>query len=1367
MSTTTGASKSKKSGIRSFLRNSFSRSSSNLSTQASPPPHITQALSSPNELRVPDVESHSSGALALPPSTVERSATPHSASVPSTLSAVPANPRPSLSPTDVPATSEPTKTTKTVTNEVWAGLHTSLQALGRISAGFPHLASAVSILLECFDVIETAARNQKDYEDLARELTKLNGTLMEHTNGPAVSTLTKCISSITMEIKHQAEEIKKKATRDTIGRLLVVKEDEEDVVRHYRRIQSAFQQLQINMSASTLSIVNEQLANTRLEALKQVEAATYDSSLSSTVHRRSCTEGTRKQVLSQIEEWLFDGDMPTVYWLNGMAGTGKTTIAYTFSERLEKRKRLAASFFCTRTSADCRNVTRIIPSIAYQLARYSTLFQSALCEVLGEEHDVGSKTAEKQFGRLLLDPLTKAKNTMPDNLVVVIDALDECEDRVGVETLLDILFRHASDMPLRFFVTSRPEPEIYARMMLDVKARQAMHLHDIEKSLVQADIELYLKEELSFVIPTASQIKQLAERSGSLFIYAATFVRYIRFGKRFADPQQRLQSVLALTPESAKKHAEIDALYTAILESALKEAQMEKNEAEDVKLVLRTVLFAQEPISVETIAILSGIDNPQRDTKLVSTLHASFPDFMLSSDRSKSFFCDIVAHSQLLAERCFVVMKEQLRFNICELESSFVPNNKVDNLKERIEQKISPTLAYACRYWGSHLAFAPKSEGFPGMLEEFVSDRLLFWMEVLSLRREMAMGLETLVKAKQWLNHIGSASPDLVLSVEDARNFVTGFAGSPVSQSTPHIYISSLPFCPRSSTVYKNYWQRTRGLLELKGSLMERRESAAWLSGTSVRKILNAHDGTLLVEPLQGHTDIVYSVAFSPDGKLLASGSIDNTIRVWNAYNGTLTAGPMQDHTGWVVSVSFSPDGKRLVYGSYDHTIRIWNAADGTLLLGPLGGHGGDYVNCVTYSPDGTLIASASYDKTIRLWKSHDGTPTLSPFEGHTNQVQSVSFTPYGSRLVSGSHDTTIRVWNTSDGSLATNPLEGHTNAVMSVAVSSDGTRVASGSFDHTVRVWNVDDGTLAAGPFIGHTREICSVAFSPDGTRVISGSLDATIRVWNVRDGLVPPSISFKDHMFNLRSTILTQSGSRILSIASDDTIWTWDVISSGITSALRNEHLSVQVFSPWSPAAGRIATFAKDHSIKILDISSDLRDIGPLYGHTKALTSFCFSVDSTQLATGSEDRTIRVWDLTKAELAAGPFHGHGGRVTSVTLSSDLSRLVSSSTEDRTIRVWNVNDAILLSTPPSESHSNVSSDCSQTLISEHWNIRDDGWVTNSSSTLLFWIPLDLASMRAWPSPHTEFIITQDGILHIPIQQLFIGDQWSKCYIPE
>ena len=343
-------------------------------------------------------------------------------------------------------------------------------------------------------------------------------------------------------------------------------------------------------------------------------------------------------VLAGLDDWLQKPSSASIYWMNGMAGTGKTTIAYTFCEQVEKRKQLAANFFCTRNAIDCKNTSRIVPTIAYQLARYSIPYQSALCKVLGKNPDIGSKHVLKQFELLLKDPLQQVKAAMPDALLVVIDALDECDDQHGIERILDMLIRYAEQVPLKFLITSRPEPEIYNRMRLHTRSRAVLHLHDIEASLVRADIELYLTEELAFMSCQRTEIEQLAHRSGCLFIYAATLVRYIRYGKRVANPRQRLQSVLNLKSESAKKHAEIDALYTEILESALREAHMEEHESDDVNSVLRTVLFSQEPINVETIAALGGLDGPERvlyalqplrsviyqseETGLVTTLHA-------------------------------------------------------------------------------------------------------------------------------------------------------------------------------------------------------------------------------------------------------------------------------------------------------------------------------------------------------------------------------------------------------------------------------------------------------------------------------------------------------------------------------------------------------------------------------------------------------------------------------------------------------------------------------------------------------------------------------------------------------------------------
>ncbi|CUA75297.1 Vegetative incompatibility protein HET-E-1 [Podospora anserina] [Rhizoctonia solani] len=1353
MSSTPGTPKQKK-GFQRLFQNPFSRFSSHLSAPST--------TSLPQAPRDPSLSGSSkvpggSGDIDAVPNLSSAPVASHLASAPATLKA------------------------ESITNEVWIGLRSSLQGLGGASGLFPHLASAAGILLECFNGIESAARNQQDYEHLAKELTTTTESLAEIIKAPTPPSLTKCITGITLDIKSQAEGIKQKSTGGTIGRMVVAKEDEEDVIRHYRRIQSCFRQLQMNLNASTWSIANEHLVNTRLEALNPVKLATYDLKLSSTVSRRSCTEGTRIEILSNLKNWIYDSDAPSIYWMNGMAGTGKTTIACTFSEVLERGKRLAASFFCTRTTAECRD----------------------LCELLGDEPDLGSKNIQKQFERLLHDPLSSAsvKDAMPGNLVITIDALDECEDRNGVEMILDMLFRHGVNLPVKFFVTSRPEPEIYERMKQNANSRAILHLHDIEASLVQADIELYLKEELESISPSAPHIKQLAERSGCLFIYAATLVRYIKFGKRFANPRLRLESILGLTTESTKKHAEIDALYTAILASALEETRMEQQEAEVVKLVLRTVLFAQEPINVETIAALAGLKDAEQvgfalqplrsvlhqseDTGLVSTLHASFPDFMFSNERSGEYFCDILEHSQALAERCFVVMKEQLRFNICDLESSFVPDEKVENLQERMKQKISATLAYACRYWGIHLSLASSSDNLSVMLEDFVSHRLLFWMEVLNLRREMAMGLEAFFKVNQWLIQASATSSDLVILVEDARNFANSFSNSLASQSTPHIYISSLPFCPRSSAVYKRYWDRTRGLLELRGSLMERRESAALAiwdvgdgdsahllayspDGTRIAagcdnglRMLNAHDGTLLFDPMKHRDHFIYSVAFSPDGNLVASMYVD-AVKVWNAHTGALVSdpfcGPPPDASSRFVS--FSPDGKRVVFPSHDKTICIRNISDGTLLHSPL--QYGPHFSPVTFSPDGALIAYGSYDGTVQLCNIHDGTFLASLALAHRD-CYSIAFTPDGTRLISVSDD--IRVWTISDGSLAPHRCDFHSKIDMKAAtVSPDGTRVASAGSapDYTVQVWNTD-GSPVAGPFVGHSYIISSVAFSPDGTRVISNAYDGTIRVWNVRDGLLLAPVPFEAHMSKLKSLFLF-SGDRILSGSADSSTWVWNITATGIVSSPWNHE------STFFPPHGLLSSSyilvpATDSSIAVLDLSDDSVLAGPLEGYTDPDILYGFSADKSHLATISKDRTVRVWDLKKGWLLGVPFRCHRDTLACIVVLTDGSHVVSCCTEDHTIRVWNTQPTMPLAPSPSVSPPESSSDKNAVPLTYDWKLQDDGWVTNTDSALLFWVPPDLASIGAWPSPHAEYIISKSGILQIMPKELLIGDRWSECYV--
>ena len=288
-----------------------------------------------------------------------------------------------------------------------------------------------------------------------------------------------------------------------------------------------------------------------------------------------------------------------------------------------------------------------------------------------------------------------------------------------------------------------------------------------------------------------------------------------------------------------------------------------------------------------------------------------------------------------------------------------------------------------------------------------------------------------------------------------------------------------------------------------------------------------------LLETLVGHAESVLSVAFNPSGRLLASGSSDNTIHLWDVTSGRPVR-LLTGHKAQVFSVAFSPNGAMLASASADHTVKLWDVAGGRALL-TFAGHS-DKVYSVAYSPDGNTLASASKDKTIKLWKVADGSE-LRTLAGHTGPVTTVAFSPDGQMLASGSEDGTIRLWDVASGREIRSMLA-HSGMIHAVAFSPDGRTLASGGRDKTVGLWNVSDGRELHS-LTGHTGPVEGLAFSPDGRVLATGSADTTVRLWDSWSGNELKRLTGNAGW--VVTVAFSRDGRLLASGGGDKTIWIW----------------------------------------------------------------------------------------------------------------------------------------------------------------------------------------------------------------------------------
>ncbi|KAF3260565.1 hypothetical protein TWF192_009846 [Orbilia oligospora] len=1079
-----------------------------------------------------------------------------------------------------------------------------------------------------------------------------------------------------------------------------------------------------------------------LGALPTAEGAEYGSFKDQ--HESECLPNTRVQLLKDIENWVEDPRGHCIFWLNGVAGTGKSTISRTVAKKLKDKDLLASSFFFRRGEKDRGDASKFFTTLAIQLANYIDDIAPSIQKVIEQYPRIASMNNEEQFTKLIFNPLLELayasqfsqQSSLPTKAVLVIDALDECDREQDQELIVSLLAKleKIKSIKIYVFLTSRPElPLRISFEKLPGNMHRDMILHKIPG--IQEDITTFLEFEFAKIRdlyllplewPGSEQIGKLAAMAVPLFIFAATACRFIAD----TDPEEQIEIVMSY--QSNWHTSQLEATYLPILHRLKQKAMLSSYQTLIIEFrqIVGTIINLASPMSIPSLSNLLAISERKVSSRLwqlhsvlevpkpssglatqnsidvpIRMLHLSFRDF-LAGERLRDnvefrdFRIDEKEAQRNIYTKCIEFMSKHLKKDISNLR---VPGTFRSDIDESLITKHLPTeLQYSCRYWVYHLERSEDKVKDGGIVDVFLRQHTLHWVEAVSLSGEM-------YEMVYIIDALKAAVDDENISalVYDIQRFVR--QNQTIIDRTPlQVYWSALLFAPKKSVLK---------------SIFDPRDIIPEVELT--RSSIVQEQWSAVLQTLEGHTDSVESLAFSANGGLLASGSRDYTIRIWDVATGAVLH-VFRGHQDVVQNIIFyTVDGDEFVASaSGDRTVKFWSVATGVLVQTLV--HR-DHVRALAFTKHGntTVLASGSWDGQVRTWDVTDGA-SVRVLEGHKEGLITVAFSGDGKMLASGSTDETARIWDATTGvSLHELKLNSSVNQVMFSANSN----VLAIAVEYGVGIVDAVTGVLLRMLSAGIASYINGMAFSADDRKLVLVESGGRIQTMDVATGAVVEEYEGSAPNNGFWSVALSEN-EKILALAEDtririvemrvgcsssgsqksDIVRKVAISDDGKTLASLSSDIIMEV-SVWDLATGDLRRTMKidqrydsnwetavspDGQLVALDLaissSGDgdrcsivvwntitgdrLQRLPTDHDLTKCIV---FSPNGEIIASSSTGYKIRIWKTWTWELLH-VFQEHTDGVNQVAFAPDNKTLASAS-DDRTVRVWDLATGTLLQT--------------------------------------------------------------------------------------